>query len=107
MHDVEHHRYRRSPGQQRARDGNRLPVRLEPERLAGLPADRPLLDLDVLGAEREPAAGSDRRVGLEPLEPLPERGRHRHPADERAAPLTAHDLAALLQALKRAAQRPA
>ena len=60
-----------------------------------------------IAREREAAALGQRRVRLQALEPLAQRGRRRVAPHERAASLPADDLAALLQAMQRAAQRPA
>ena len=70
-----------------------------------------VLDRGVPGAPGMPGTSgamaaplSDRRVGLQSLEPLAERRRHRHPPHERPAALAADDLAALLQPPQGAAQ---
>jgi hypothetical protein len=63
-------------------------------------AKRELLDRELAEAELDAAPPSELGVGDELLQTLVERPRRR-PADEGAAPLAAHDLAALLEAIQR------
>ena len=107
MHDVEHHGRRRPTGHQHAKHGRDQHGRLELEQLTHLRPDGPLLDPQLGRGQVDPAALGQRRVGLESLEPLVELRRHGDAPDECAAALAADDLARVLQALQRGAQRPA
>ena len=67
----------------------------------------PLLDSEVGRREGDAAPFGEGGVRLEALEALAQLARYDNPADERAAPLLADDLARVLEPLERRPQRPA
>ncbi len=90
--------------EQDAEDRRDRRARIEVEQLADLTTDLPPLDPQLGRGEGNAAALGQRRIRLEPLEPLVELARHGDAADERAAALPADDLARVLEALEGGAQ---
>jgi hypothetical protein len=106
MERVDHERGRAAAGEHNARD----PQRRLPRRGAQLGRDVRLqwylADVQVADAELDGPSPGERRVGLQALEPLVQRGGVRHAPDERPAALTADDLTGVREAPQRGAQRP-
>ena len=94
----------RSVGEHRPLDQRRPRAAAQAERLGDVPGRPRLLDLEIADGQPLALSARQRRVGLEHLEALAERGAERDPADERAASLPADDLAVALEALERQPQ---
>src|ERR671910_682132 len=104
MDDVSHMRGDDAVDQERALDQRRPGPPAQAELLRDVPRRRRLLHLQVANGQGLALAARERRIGLEDLKPGAERGRHRHPADERAAALAPQVLAVRLEPLQGEAQ---